>query len=107
MAAASSLSLVPSAAQAAADCYSDCFKNCKTIVPKDLAYCQENCKEYCAQDDRNDGLSGAVSASRGETGILGGTFGQGTVPKGEDKPPSIKLPGLDFTSGQGRKLLGY
>jgi hypothetical protein len=40
-------------------------------------------------------------------GLLGGTFGTGTVVKGEDKPPSIKLPGLDFASESGKKLLGY
>lgn len=27
--------------------------------------------------------------------------------KGEDKPPGIKIPGLDFTSDKGRKLIGY
>ena len=26
-----------------------------------------------------------MSAANGEVGILGGSFGQGTVPKGEDK----------------------
>lgn len=39
-------------------------------------------------------------------GILGGTFGTGTVVKGEDKPPSVSLPGLDFKSSSGKKLLG-
>jgi len=29
------------------------------------------------------------------------------VPKGEDKPPQVKLPGLDFSSGGGKKLIGY
>jgi hypothetical protein len=29
------------------------------------------------------------------------------VVKGEDKPPGIKIPGLDFTSDKGRKLIGY
>ena len=98
-----------------------------------------------------------MSADNGEVGILGGSFGQGTVPKGEDKvsfgrienigccsilfvvphmsnlvltffefttfrlilvnplvnqshgkqPPSVKLPGLDFSSGSGKKLIGY
>ena len=42
----------------------------------------------------------------GEVGILGGTFGQGTVVKGEDKPPAINLPGLNFNSDEGRKLIG-
>jgi hypothetical protein len=82
---------------------SDCLKNCNVLAPKDPAYCKENCDSYCAQEDREDGLSGSVSSSRGETGILG----FGTVVKGEDKPPSISLPGLDFTSDKGRKLIGY
>lgn len=100
--------LNPSAALAKADCYSDCFKNCKVLAPKDLDYCKESCVEYCEQPDREDGLSGSISSAKGETGILGGTFGQGTVPKGEDKPPSlIKVPGLDFSSDAGRKLIGY
>lgn len=93
----------PSIANAKADCVTDCMKNCKLIAPKDPAYCLQNCKDYCEQDDRTDGLSGSVSSSGGEVGILG----QGTVPKGEDKPPSIALPGLDFTSEKGRKLIGY
>jgi hypothetical protein len=53
------------------------------------------------------GLSGSVSAEGGEVGILGGTFGTGTVVKGEDKPPAVSLPGLDFTSNKGRQMLGY
>lgn len=95
------------AASATADCYTDCFQNCKLIAPKDPAYCQDTCREYCAQDDRKDGLSGSVDASAGEVGILGGTFGTGTVVKGQDKPPSLNLPGLDFTKGSGRQLIGY
>jgi len=63
----------------------------------------ENCKSYCEQEDRTDGLSGSVSSEGGEMGILGTT----TVVKGEDKPPSIPIPGLDFTSDKGRKLIGY
>jgi len=97
----------PAPALAAADCMKDCLKNCLLIAPKDKEYCTDSCISYCAQDDRTDGLSGSVSAANGEVGILGGSFGQGTVPKGEDKPPSIKLPGLDFSSDSGKKLLGY
>jgi hypothetical protein len=100
--------LVPAPASAKPDCYTDCLKNCKTIAPNNMDYCQNSCIEYCQQPDREDGLSGSVSAVKGETGILGGTFGQGTVPKGEDKPPSlVRLPGLDFSSDAGRKLIGY
>ena len=101
----SSVAIEPALAEA--DCFTDCFKNCRMIAPKDLSYCQVTCKEYCDQTDRNDGLSGSVSSSGGEVGILDGTFGTGTVVKGEDKPPSLALPGLDFTKGDGKKLIGY
>ena len=63
----------------------------------------QNCKDYCAQEDRTDGLSGSVSSDGGEKGILG----LNTVVKGEDKPPEIKIPGLDFSSDKGKKLIGY
>lgn len=76
---------MPTTSLAVADCYSDCLKNCKKIAPNDADYCVSNCIEYCSQDDRRDGLSGSVSSEGGEVGLLGGTFGQGTVPKGEDK----------------------
>lgn len=90
------------------DCYTDCFQNCQALAPKDLDYCRVSCLDYCQQPDREDGLSGSVSAAKGETGILGGSFGQGTVPKGQDKPPSLlQFPGLDFSSATGRKLIGY
>lgn len=101
--AAAPLVTSPLASLAAADCYSDCMKNCKLIAPKDSSYCTENCKAYCEQDDRTDGLSGSVSSEGGETGILG----LNTVVKGEDKPPQIKIPGLDFSSDKGKKLIGY
>lgn len=97
----------PAPASAVPDCMKDCMKNCLQIAPQDKQYCSDTCTDYCAQPDRTDGLSGSVSAENGEVGILGGSFGQGTVPKGEDKPPSIKLPGLDFSSANGKKLLGY
>ena len=97
----------PSTALAAADCFQDCVKNCQQIAPKNADYCQMTCQDYCDQDDRADGLSGSVSNEGGEVGILGGTFGTGTVVKGQDKPPEVKLPGLDFMSGDGKKLIGY
>mmetsp|Transcript_26379 Transcript_26379/g.40328 ORF Transcript_26379/g.40328 Transcript_26379/m.40328 type:complete len:171 (-) Transcript_26379:196-708(-) len=94
----------PSMASAAKpDCMADCVKNCKKIAPKDSEYCLGNCKEYCAQEDRTDGLSGSVSSEGGEVGLLG----QGTVVKGEDKPPVFSIPGLDFSSEKGKKLIGY
>jgi len=95
--------LSPPKANAATDCFSDCLKSCKLIAPKDPQYCQSNCQEYCAQPDRTDGLSGSVNSTGGEVGILGIT----TVVKGEDKPPKVNLPGLDFTNDSGKKLIGY
>jgi hypothetical protein len=98
----------PRAANAAvADCMGDCLKNCRLVAPNNDGYCRESCDDYCSQTDRTDGLSGSVSAASGEVGILGGAFGTGTVIKGEDKPPVINVPGLDFLSGQGRKVIGY
>ena len=58
---------------------------------------------YCAQTARTYGLSGSVSSTGGEVGILG----INTVVKGDDKPPQIKIPGLDFTNEGGKKLIGY
>ena len=55
------------------------------MLLQDGQYCTDSCTDYCAQDDRTDGLSGSVSAQNGEVGILGGSFGKGTVPKGDDK----------------------
>jgi hypothetical protein len=86
---ASVLATSPLPAFAAADCFKDCMQNCKLIAPKDPDYCLANCKGYCEQDDRTDGLSGSVSSTSGEVGILGGTFGQGTVPKGEDRVSTL------------------
>ena len=101
--ASSSLLLPQEASGKEVDCFQDCFKNCKQIAPKDQQYCLDTCKDYCDQTDRRDGLSGSVSSEGGETGILG----LNTVVKGEDKPPEIKIPGLDFSSGSGKKLIGY
>jgi hypothetical protein len=107
-AAAAALTFLPtSTTLAAADCFQDCLTNCKVIAPKNPEYCQATCQQYCEQDDRTDGLSGSVSYSGGEVGILGGTFGTGTVVKGQDKPPVIKLPGIDFSSEKGKQLIGY
>lgn len=103
MTASASLLVSQEASAKEVDCFQDCFKNCKQIAPKDQQYCLDTCKDYCDQTDRRDGLSGSVSSEGGETGILG----LNTVVKGEDKPPEIKIPGLDFTSGSGKKLIGY
>ena len=101
------LAYQPQPALAVADCMTDCLKNCKKIAPKDADYCVMTCQDYCAQDDRTDDLSGSVSAASGEVGILGGTFGQGTVAIGDDRPPRFTLPGLDFTTSSGKQLIGY
>jgi hypothetical protein len=83
------------------------MKNCKLIAPKDDGGYRETCDDYCSQTDRTDGLSGSVSGESGEVNMLGGTYGVGTVVKGEDKPPSLNIPGLDFFSKEGRKIIGY
>ena len=101
--AVASLSQPQPAAAKEADCFEDCFQNCKRIAPKDQQYCLDTCRDYCDQSDRRDGLSGSVSSEGGEMGILGLT----TVVKGEDKPPEFKMPGLDFSKGSGKKLIGY
>jgi hypothetical protein len=100
--------VAPRSASAANDCMMDCMKNCKLIAPKDDGgYCRETCDDYCSQTDRTDGLSGSVSSASGEVGMLGGAYGLGTVIKGDDKPPVLNVPGLDFVSAQGRKIIGY
>ena len=101
--AVASLSQPQPAAAKEADCFEDCFQNCKRIAPKDQQYCLDTCRDYCDQSDRRDGLSGSVSSEGGEMGILG----LSTVVKGEDKPPEFKMPGLDFSKGSGKKLIGY
>jgi hypothetical protein len=95
--------IAPFSAHAATDCMKDCLQNCNVIAPNNQAYCTENCRTYCDQEDRTDGLSGSISSTGGEMGILG----INTVVKGEDKPPQMKLPGLDFSSDAGKKLIGY
>ena len=95
--------IAPFSAQAAADCMKDCLQNCNAIAPNNQAYCTENCRSYCDQEDRTDGLSGSISSTGGEMGILG----INRVVKGEDKPPQIKLPGLDLSSDDGKKLIGF
>ena len=70
------------------DCNQDCVSNCNRVAPGSQDYCKTTCTEYCAQTDRQDGLSGSVDASKGETGIFGGSI-DGTVRRGDDKPPSL------------------
>lgn len=42
----------PATSWAAADCFQDCVQNCRQIAPKDPAYCNQNCRDYCDQPDR-------------------------------------------------------
>jgi hypothetical protein len=80
------------------------------VEPKSNNYHNNNKKHniQLATHIYKDGLSGSVSAASGEVGLLGGTFGQGTVVKGQDRPPSIAIPGLDFVkSPEGRQMIGY
>lgn len=76
--------------KAAIDCNGDCFSNCARVAPGSNEYCKSLCSEYCDQPDRQDGLSGSIDATRGETGIFGGSI-DGTVTRGQDKPPSIQI----------------
>ena len=77
-----------SPAFAAIDCNEDCVSNCNRVAPGSRDYCKVTCTEYCAQTDRQDGLSGSIDASKGETGIFGGSI-DGTVRRGDDRPPSL------------------
>ena len=81
----------PHNALAIADCKKDCVKNCIRVAPGSKGYCEESCTDYCAQDDRTDGLSGSISNTGGETGIFGGSPVEGgaSVIQGEDRPPQL------------------
>ena len=81
----------PPNVHAIADCKKDCFKNCVAVAPGSKGYCEESCTDYCAQDDRTDGLSGSISNTGGETGIFGGSPVEGgaSVVRGEDRPPQL------------------
>lgn len=81
----------PPDVHAIADCKKDCVKNCIRVAPGSKAYCEESCTDYCAQDDRTDGLSGSISNTGGETGIFGGSpiEGGASVVRGEDRPPQL------------------
>ena len=94
----------PVAARAAEkDCYTDCIQNCNRVAPKSGRYCESSCNEYCAQDDRRDGLSGSIDSSNAEVGLLS-AFDLGSkvsgkapvgVPYGEDRPPALSLGAFD------------
>lgn len=83
------ISIMPfSPAFAAIDCNNDCYSNCARVAPGSEAYCKTTCIEYCDQPDRQDGLSGSKDASKGETGMFGGSI-DGTVTRGNDRPPTL------------------
>ena len=87
----------PGLASAAKDCMLDCEENCNRVVPGSTRYCYNSCVDYCAQDDRQDGLSGSVSSKSAEVGWASAydpsRFIPGAAPKGvvygEDRPPGL------------------
>ena len=86
----------PASARAAKDCMLDCSQNCNLVALGSKDYCEATCVDYCAQDDRRDGLSGSVSAEGGEIGWSSAydfksraTGAISTVPYGEDRPPAL------------------
>jgi len=93
-AAAVCAALPPAAAFAAgADCLTTCRGNCNRLAGGSKAYCEESCLEYCAQDDRKDGLSGSVSTEGSEFGFAS-SFKNPFAPQkptvyGDDKPPGL------------------
>lgn len=87
-----STSLLISPALAEVDCQSDCYKNCLIAAPKSADYCQSSCTDYCSDPDREDGLSGSKSASKGETGIFGGSIDGTTI---KDLPPKSPINFID------------
>ncbi|KAJ8603541.1 hypothetical protein CTAYLR_004883 [Chrysophaeum taylorii] len=76
-------------ALAVPSCDADCLSNCKRVAPGNERYCVAACGDYCAQPDRRDGLSGSVGG--GYRGFLSGLI-TGTVPYGQDLPPSVRSP---------------
>ena len=96
---AAACSLPAQRAIAAKDCYLDCTQNCNRVAPRSVRYCETSCVDYCAQDDRRDGLSGSISSEGSEVGLLSAydlpsraTGKQRAVPYGEDRPPALALP---------------
>jgi len=87
----------PRCASAAVDCMQDCTSNCNRVAPRSTRYCESSCVEYCAADDRRDGLSGSVSSEGAEIGWASGfdpgRLIPGSAPKpvvyGDDRPPAL------------------
>ena len=89
---ASALLLSPMVTLAVVDCQSDCVKNCLIAAPGSADYCKSSCTDYCEDPEREDGLSGSKSASKGETGIFGGSIDGTTV---KDLPPRSPVNFID------------
>ena len=94
-AAAFAIARQPDAAHAAPkDCLQDCLQNCARLAGGSLDYCKESCIDYCAQDDRRDGLSGSVSSEGAEFGWASSfknPFDKNQKPTvyGDDLPPGL------------------
>ena len=72
------------------------FRSCNRVAPRSIKYCETSCVEYCAADDRRDGLSGSVSSDGAEVGFASAydlaariTGETRAVPYGEDRPPAL------------------
>ena len=83
---------IPTQALAGADCIKDCTTNCNRVSGgKNDAYCGVQCEDYCGQTDREDGLSGSVSSSKGYLGWSSPLRLGSTVEYGEDRPPTVSI----------------
>ena len=86
------LLFIPAQALAGADCIKDCTTNCNRVSGgKNDAYCGVQCEDYCGQTDREDGLSGSVSSSKGYLGWSSPLRLGSTVEYGEDRPPTVSI----------------
>ena len=86
----------PQVSLAAADCMAECKKSCNKVAPNSGGYCESSCVEYCAQDDRRDGLSGSLTSQvASDVGFASaldpGTFNPAYAKKGVvvDRPPGL------------------
>ena len=84
----------PAISLAAVDCMQNCRSNCDRLAGGSSSYCETSCSDYCAQDDRKDGLSGSISSDGAEFGFASSfknPFAEGQKPVvfGDDKPPGL------------------
>merc|ERR1712032_1517079 len=72
---------------------STCLNNCGRNAPGSASYCKDSCQDYCAQEDRRDGLSGSISTDGAEFGWRSGAKLPNAPLKpsvyGEDLPPGL------------------